>query len=173
MHVTACRGRRRRENVSELLTDVAESHGCVGASIRIHGAPAVGRHDDDASPGGIVGRLHPGGDVAGDELLRDPRGLTIRAHRADEVHRAMAGATSLGCEPGGRVRPLAAKNPMKVDGVVVIEHERCLQGCNVVDHDVPDNDKNCVDHEVSLPDLLCVSPMPEHRRYEPQARHWR
>ena len=85
----------------------------------------------------------------------------------------MAGATGLGCKPGGRVCPLAAKNPTEVDGVVVIEHERCLQGCNVVDHDVPDNDKNCVDHEVSLPDQLCVSPMPEHRRYEPQARHWR
>ena len=85
----------------------------------------------------------------------------------------MAGATGLGCEPGGRVRPLAAKNPMEVDGVVVIEDERCGQGCNVVDHDVPDNDKDCVDHEVSLPNLRSVSPMPEHRRYERQARHWR
>ena len=81
----------------ELFTDVVESHRCVGASIRIHGAPAVGRHDDDATSGGIVCRLHPGGDVAGNELLRDPRGLTVRAHRANEVHCAMAGATGLGC----------------------------------------------------------------------------
>ena len=44
---------------------------------------------------------------------------------------------------------------MEVNGVIVIENEWCLQGCNVVDHDIPDNDKNCVDHEVSFSDLLC------------------
>ena len=110
------------------------------------------------------------GDVAGNELLRD-RDLTVRAHRANEVNCASA-EPGLGCHAADVFAPWPAK--IRWSGrVVVVEDERCGQGCNVVDHDVPDNDKNCVDHEVSLPEFRSVSPMPEHRRYEPQARHWR